>query len=236
MNSQCISANLSSVSGSRLMNARFLPLAVIFAAILVPRATGQGASISTERRIYAPNTSIVVNYANLPGNTQDWITVVTAGSADNKYGQWTYTKGNRSGSYTFRGLPAGKYEARVYFNWPKDGYKVQARYMFTVGSGPISTSVAGGNRAHALWALGVQIGFTELGANRNVEPSLLQQSLAHALDAANQLDCIPQAMRDRIASLQRRMQGASSSRPLYSDILTLRLDMASIVAACPCNS
>jgi len=90
--------------------------------------------------------------------------------------------------------------------------------------------------SHALWALGVQIGFAELGSDRNIETSLLQESLSIALELANLLDCIPQAMIDRIATLQRKMRSASNSQSLYSEILALRMDMAEVVvSSCLCD-
>jgi hypothetical protein len=90
--------------------------------------------------------------------------------------------------------------------------------------------------AHALWALGVQIGFAELGSNRNVETSLLQESLSIAVDLANMLDCLPRSLVDRIAELSRKMRSASSSSTLYSEILALRMDMADVVnSSCLCD-
>jgi len=90
--------------------------------------------------------------------------------------------------------------------------------------------------SHALWALGVQIGFAELGSDRNVETSLLQESLSIAVELANLLDCISQDMINRIASLQSKMRTASSSNSLYPEILALRLDMAELVlSSCLCD-
>ncbi|MBE9139294.1 hypothetical protein IQ254_19175 [Nodosilinea sp. LEGE 07088] len=76
---------------------------------------------------YAPGDAITVEFAGLPGNAQDWITVVEATAPDDTYGEWFYTDGQRSGSHSFSGLPAGIYEVRVYFNWPDGGYVVQER-------------------------------------------------------------------------------------------------------------
>ena len=101
--------------------------------------------------------------------------------------------------------------------------------LFPVGPPPNVES-------HALWALGVQIGFAELGSDRNVETSLLHESLSIALELANLLDCIPQDMINRIATLQSKMRSASSSKSLYSEILALRLDMADLVlSSCLCD-
>ncbi|MBV5260501.1 hypothetical protein FLX56_18995 [Synechococcus moorigangaii CMS01] len=93
-----------------------------------------GRQVATQKATYAPSEPILVNYANLPGNAGDWITVVPTSAPDDSYEQWFYTDGQRSGSYQFEGLAPGSYEVRVYHNWPDGGYVVQDRYRFTVGT------------------------------------------------------------------------------------------------------
>ncbi len=100
---------------------------------------GQGVSsgsgdLGPQKSTYAENESITVKYANLPGNQQDWINVVKASDPEDTYGEWFYTEGKTSGSHTFKGLPAGRYEMRVYHNWPEGDFVVQERYPFTVGN------------------------------------------------------------------------------------------------------
>jgi hypothetical protein len=90
------------------------------------------ADVRTERPVYQPNEAIAVNFSDLPGNAQDWITIVETSKADNQYGQYFYTKGLKSGQMNFGGLPAGAYEVRVYYNWPAGGYQIQQRYPFVV--------------------------------------------------------------------------------------------------------
>ncbi|MFC1858677.1 protein kinase [Thermodesulfobacteriota bacterium] len=94
--------------------------------------TSAAAEVWTGKKVYKPNEPIIVNYSGLPGNTQDWLTVVKSSAADNTYKEWFYTNGKRSGSYQFKGLPAGHYEVRVYYRWPSGGYRVQGRSAFTV--------------------------------------------------------------------------------------------------------
>lgn len=93
-----------------------------------------GKQVATQKTVYAPNEAILVNYANLPGNSGDWITIVPANAPDDTYEEWFYTEGQRSGSRQFNGLAPGSYEVRVYHNWPDGGYVVQDRYRFTVGT------------------------------------------------------------------------------------------------------
>lgn len=94
-----------------------------------------GLSVSTQKPAYATTEKIVVQYSGLPGNPKDWISVVAVGSPDSGFvdTQWGYTQGNKQGTFEVGPLPAGKYEARVYFNWGgPEGYRVQARSTFEV--------------------------------------------------------------------------------------------------------
>jgi hypothetical protein len=111
-----------------------LALALLLGVLGVPESQAAG-SLRTARQTYAPNEGIVVEFSGFPGNKTDWITVVQASAATNSYAEWFYTAGKKSGSLTFEGLPAGKYEARGYFNWSAGGYTVQARHSFTVREG-----------------------------------------------------------------------------------------------------
>lgn len=86
------------------------------------------------KTLYAAGEVVTIAYDGLPGNAQDWISVVPAGTADDQFvnGQWSYTNGQTSGTYDVPGLRAGDYEVRVYFDYPNGGYTVQYRSYFTV--------------------------------------------------------------------------------------------------------
>jgi len=107
-----------------------------------PGPTGHGRPPSpgllawTDAAAYAAGETVVVHYRGLPGNPQDWITVVRADESDDRYGAWLYTEGAASGTATFDGLDAGTYEVRVYLDWPAGGFDVVSRYPFTVGLEP----------------------------------------------------------------------------------------------------
>jgi hypothetical protein len=93
---------------------------------------GEGSFIKTEKLVYSPDQQILVKYFGLPGNKHDWITIVKVDTADNQFAEWFYTEGKVTGDHLFKGLPAGNYEARLYFNWPEGKYQVKSRYRFTV--------------------------------------------------------------------------------------------------------
>ncbi len=98
--------------------------------------------LKTGKQRYTPNESIKVIFSGLPGNSSDWITIVSASSASDNYNECYYTKGKTHGTMTFNGLPKGDYEVRLFLNWQArniisnitsgGGYDVKARYRFKV--------------------------------------------------------------------------------------------------------
>lgn len=95
--------------------------------------------ITLEKDTFRIGERIQVRWHGLPGNRQDWITVVPAASADESWADhpWWYTDGDRDGTRTIiMPLAAGRYEVRVFFDWPKGGFAVRSRLEFTVGDAP----------------------------------------------------------------------------------------------------
>ena len=96
-----------------------------------PRRHGK-IQLSTNRGVFRPYEPVSVTYSGLPGTTGDWLTIVAVGTPANQYGQWQYTEGRTSGRMSFDGLPSGRYEVRVYLNWPSGGYNIAERAYFKV--------------------------------------------------------------------------------------------------------
>ncbi len=95
-----------------------------------------GVLVWTSAPAYEPDETVVVHFEGLPGNRTDWINVVPAEASDRTWGDWRYTRGLTEGDLEFPGLPEGRYEVRVYFDWAGGGgYTVQQRHTFF--SGPI---------------------------------------------------------------------------------------------------
>lgn len=132
MRNSTVSLLFTVLSQLRTFGLRALALVTVVVVSLALPAAAQ--SIRTQNDVYTANAPIVVQYAGLPGNKQDWITIVGAGSSDSSYGQYFYTNGSTSGQMSFNGLSAGRYEVRLYLDWPAGGYTVWARYPFTVGA------------------------------------------------------------------------------------------------------
>jgi TolB-like protein len=89
-------------------------------------------SLSTEKNSYSEGDRITVKFSGMQGSRYDWITLVSEGASDSTYGEWTYTNGSKTGSYTFKGVAAGSYEIRAYFDWPSGGYTVKKRIKLKV--------------------------------------------------------------------------------------------------------
>ena len=113
-------------------------------AVKPPAARPAAASVT----ISAPNQinpgqPLKVHLAGLPGNAQDWVTVVSSTAPDTSYGQYFYTGGKREADFSFNNsLAAGEYEVRVYFNYPAGGYTVRARRAFSVKGSAAPTQAA----------------------------------------------------------------------------------------------
>lgn len=91
---------------------------------------------------FAADEAIVVQYADLPGNENDWISIFEAGASNDQYGQWFYTNGAKNGTMTFDGLSAGNYEVRLFFD---DSYNLEHKVAFTVSGNDSGGNDGGGD-------------------------------------------------------------------------------------------
>ncbi len=90
------------------------------------------AIIKPDKTIYSRTEQVTISYSGLPGNQNDWVTLTKASLPDTTYGDWFYTYGQKSGSYTFKVAEPGDYEVRIYYDWPNGGYNVQKRIKIKV--------------------------------------------------------------------------------------------------------
>ena len=59
---------------------------------------------------------------------QDWISIYKVGTPNQQYGEWYYLKGQESGTLSFTApSEEGKYEFRLFLNWPDGQYEDVAR-------------------------------------------------------------------------------------------------------------
>jgi len=91
------------------------PAFVRFIVFLLIFAVGHAgaADLSTDKATYAAKEPIVVTFTDPAGDPRDYITVVPAEYPANRYKQYFRLRKDRSGSFTFRGLAPGRYQARL---------------------------------------------------------------------------------------------------------------------------
>lgn len=94
------------------------------------------------------------------------------------------------------------------------------------------TSTKADTLAHALWGVGVQIGWAEMGAYQGAAPSTLVQSLTYARDMARQTGCMPP---DDIERLRVAMSQTRDSRSVYQSISSYRQSAHNYAQRCRCT-
>lgn len=95
---------------------------------------GSASILNTDKDTYSYGEKIKVSFFNSPGNEGDWICIVPAGTPDTEAGDYKYMpKGLGQGSLIFDPASSGKYEARAYYNYSRNGYVVSGRHAFSVG-------------------------------------------------------------------------------------------------------
>lgn len=82
------------------------------------------------------------------------------------------------------------------------------------------------NQAHAIWAVGFQVGLAEMGADQNVSPSFLVRLLTSARNFADSTGCIPT---DELDELIRVVGSASQGRDVRQSIINYRNRLGSII-------
>jgi len=90
------------------------------------------AIIKPDKTIFTRFEQVTISYSGLPGNQNDWIALTNASEPDTSYGDWFYTNGQKSGSYSFKVVQPGDYEVRIYYDWPNGGYIVRKRIKIKV--------------------------------------------------------------------------------------------------------
>jgi len=88
-------------------------------------------TITSDKNIYSSQDKILLTASDMAGNQKDWIAIYPEGSSTawNNVLQWVWTKGKINHTFTFQNLPAGDYEARVFFN---NTYKIETSHKFKV--------------------------------------------------------------------------------------------------------
>jgi Mg-chelatase subunit ChlD len=93
-------------------------------------------TLAFERTPITAGIPIAVQYAGMPGNSEDWLAIANAGSSDEQYIEAISLEGQTAGRAVFNSFSEGEYELRAYFNWPDNGYRVEQRIAFSVAPRP----------------------------------------------------------------------------------------------------
>ncbi len=93
---------------------------------------GTKAELTTTKPTFTTTEDVRINFKNINGATNDWLAIYPA-DKDNSWGnvvKWKYNKGGvEEGQVNFDELPAGKYEARVFYN---NTFKMEGKVAFEV--------------------------------------------------------------------------------------------------------
>jgi len=87
--------------------------------------------------VFSPTEAVTIGYAGLPGKGQDWLAIASPDHAPDQYFDFVMLEGRpKQGRHVFKLLPPGRYQVRVYADWPEAGYAIAAKVDVTVGDVP----------------------------------------------------------------------------------------------------
>ena len=96
-------------------------MAVFFIAV-ASLGAGQPPTLSASPSAVNPADEITVVYSGAPGFDTDWIAIYRIDEANERYGEWSYLRGEKSGTLTFTApQELGDYEFRMFENWAGSG-------------------------------------------------------------------------------------------------------------------
>jgi hypothetical protein len=110
-----------------------LSISLFLVALICQPVSAQSPQISTDKSTYLLGEKIKVSFSGSPGEKKDWICISPTSLPDNHAGDYDYIpQGTTQGVMTFNAPSPGKYEARAYYNYSRNGYVVSARCGFSV--------------------------------------------------------------------------------------------------------
>jgi len=92
-------------------------------------------SVVPSSQTFDPGETIAVQFTNLPAKGQDWLAVSSISHSPEQYFELVMLEGKpTNGSLSFKPLPVGEYEVRLYTDWPNGGYEIVAASKFVVAT------------------------------------------------------------------------------------------------------
>ena len=111
--------------------------------LLLPLVAWAEPLLKPTKEQFTTDESVIIEFSELPGNKKDWIVISLPTATAFKPGdKRQFTDAQIAGNLDFGKIDVGKYEARLYFNYPTGGYKIQAKAPFEVVGTPLSEGVA----------------------------------------------------------------------------------------------
>jgi predicted Zn finger-like uncharacterized protein len=101
------------------------------------KQTSSGAELKLKQTKFAPKAPIILEFQIPEGlSAGAWVGLYTAGSNNKNYKNYNYLPQSERGELNFRApQEPGKYEFRLFLNWPDRGYEESANsQQFTVGT------------------------------------------------------------------------------------------------------
>lgn len=94
---------------------------------------GDETQLTLDKQSYAANDTLMINYAAMSGDPEDWLGIYKKGDSNDWANQkaWTWSGGkiNGSASISYQNLAAGEYEVRAFFN---NSFQVEAIASFAI--------------------------------------------------------------------------------------------------------
>ncbi|WP_157738921.1 peptidoglycan-binding protein [Labrenzia sp. VG12] len=110
------------------------PVTALPTPVPVP-APQTAPTIKGNKARFSTGEAVSVEFGNLPTGQLNWIAIAAADhDADAFYDLLMLQDGRQAGTHTFKLLPDGDYELRVYLDWPNGGHEIAAKAPVTVGN------------------------------------------------------------------------------------------------------
>jgi len=130
--------NVINTFQSSLSNSTPVKKKVASKPSVLPAKSVTTISLIPEKSNFKPGQKIRVKFSGLPAKGQNWLALSAINHKPDEYFDMIMLQGKpQSGNHSFKGLSEGKYEIRVYTDWPDGGYTIAAKTGITVAKTPV---------------------------------------------------------------------------------------------------
>ncbi len=101
----------------------------VLSALLINNLSA--ATLSMTKQGYTTTDTIKIHFNEMTNHHKDWIGIYPADTSTEwkNVVKWAWTQNKSEGTLSFKNLPAGKYEARAFYN---NSYDIEAKHAFQV--------------------------------------------------------------------------------------------------------